>query len=118
MLPRAARDQRGGPLTSGTPCGKAQGMRSVVVLMLVLSTAACTSGNASGGPSGYASADVTVLLADASGDAPPSWATGYESATFCDETVLQFAPAADGGNWQFECQSSLPVQAQSNVSRQ
>jgi hypothetical protein len=69
-------------------------------LLLALSAAACTSSNANGGPSDSSadvtalpdasgdalgpsdsSADVTALLADASGDAPPSSATGDGACT-------------------------------------
>jgi hypothetical protein len=49
-------------------------------LLLALSAAACTGSNASGGPSD-SSADVTALTADASGDAPPSSATGDGACT-------------------------------------
>jgi len=49
-------------------------------LLLALSAMACTSSNGSGGPSD-SSADVTAPLADASGDAPPSLATGDGACT-------------------------------------
>jgi hypothetical protein len=60
-------------------------------LLLALSVAACTSSNASGGPSD-SSADVSALLADALGEAPPSFATGDGA---CMSTVSILASSFD-----------------------
>ena len=66
-------------------------------LLLALSAAACTSSNASGGPSD-SSADITALLADASGDGPCTSTASILASSFDQSCVsdLDCVPVGQG----------------------